>query len=144
MIGVTVSGRLTKDVETKEVSERLVMKMTVASNKIRKPKGVSADQHGNPLDEKGEKIPTADFLPVELWGKPGDGRVEHLKQGTYVIFTGHLEQQRWLDKDTSQPRERWVLAANGFEWGPKKGSGSTAPETEPPAGGTPGGDDLPF
>lgn len=73
MIYATVSGRLTKDAETKTIGQNTVCNFSVASN------GKSP---------QGEKITS--FVDCGLWGKRGASVAQYLKKGTAVTVVGRL------------------------------------------------------
>jgi single-strand DNA-binding protein len=80
----TLVGRLTRDPESKQISETVTKTFfTLAVSRNYKKSDDSKD---------------TDFIPVSLWGKSAEKAAIYLKKGTPILLTGKL-QVRNFEKD---------------------------------------------
>lgn len=76
----TVSGNLTKDIETKDIREDLtVSTFGLAENDIRR-------DHTN-------------YYQVEAWGGLGTNAAKYIGKGSKVLINGHIKVDQWDDDD---------------------------------------------
>ena len=90
---VTLSGRIGKDAEARQVGDRWVVKFTVATYRRTNANG----QWGY----------VADWHNVELWGNSAKA-AEFLKKGTQVTVSGSLRYDEYEGKDGSKRRTALV------------------------------------
>lgn len=84
---VTFAGNLTRDPESREISEKSsVCQVTLANN--RRYKGAD-----------GETKEDVTFMDCEAWGKTGELLQQYLTKGSPLMVTGRLKQEQWQDKD---------------------------------------------
>ncbi len=106
MIYATVSGRITKDAETRTAGSDQVCSFSVASNK--KVRGENSTM----------------FVDASMWGKRGVALMPHLKKGTAVTVVGELTTREHNGKTYLGLR----VAELDFMGGGTRGA------TKPPAG----------
>ncbi|WP_269524714.1 single-stranded DNA-binding protein [Coraliomargarita parva] len=105
-----LSGRLTSDIETRNVGEQHLGKFTLACN-------------------EGDRVV---FMPVECWNMPH--LPKYLGKGSKVLVAGSLKQDQW-ETEKHEKRSRIVLAAfrveflSPMEKEPEPDSGRTASPT---------------
>ncbi len=93
MNNVTISGRLAKDPECKELNEnKAVCDLTIAVNGYRKEDTV--------------------FIKVKAWDGRAKSCSKFCKKGTLVNITGSLRENSWKAKDGTNRKELYVLAAD--------------------------------
>jgi len=93
---VVVTGRLTREPESRAVGEHQVCRFSIAVNGF------------------GEKV---SFFDVEAWRKTAEIVQEYAGKGKLVTVVGQLEQQRW--EQDGQKRSRVIVRADRIELGPK-------------------------
>jgi single-strand DNA-binding protein len=54
----------------------------------------------------GEKIEEVAFVDVTVWNRVAEISAEYLKKGRAALVAGHLQQERWDDKETGQKRSK--------------------------------------
>lgn len=87
-----ISGRLTADIETREVKDHTIQRFQIACN-----------------DLKDEPL----FLACECWNMNHLPRF--LSKGSRVLLRGNLRENRWKTKD-GETRSRLVLAGRKVEF----------------------------
>lgn len=93
MNNVTISGRLAKDPECKELKDnKAVCDLTIAVNGYRKEDTV--------------------FIKVKAWDGRAKSCSKFCKKGTLVNITGSLRENAWKAKDGTNRKELYVLAAD--------------------------------
>ena len=82
---VAIVGRLTRDPEIRYASDNqlAITRFTVAVDRIFKKEGQ----------------PTADFLPVVVFGKNAENCHKYLGKGRLVSVAGRLQSRTWDDQD---------------------------------------------
>ena len=126
------TGRLTKDVESKQIGGSFLISGCIAVNRSYKK------------DDKW--VEDASFFNFKQWFK-SEKQVEfftkHLKKGTYITIDGEMIQEKW-EKD-GQKQSAYVLMANRiipqFESSGSSDSGSNVPPVTDKDGFP---DDCPF
>jgi single-strand DNA-binding protein len=107
---LTVTGRLTKDSELKQLSTGTdLLTFDVAVN-------TGFGQYAKTL-----------FITVNLWGKTGPKLQQYLLKGKPVGLSGELQQQEWTSKVDGSKQRKIVLSTNSVVLM----SGGAAPQTEP-------------
>jgi single-strand DNA-binding protein len=95
---VTISGRITRDPEVRDVNQSKVAVIRLASNRSYK---------------KGEEwVERATFVDVEAWNRHAD-LVATLKKGTEVMVLGLLESDDW-EKD-GEKRSKLKIRVNSID-----------------------------
>ncbi len=125
----TGTGRLTRDIEVKQIGSSQVAKFGLASNYFK----------GN--NEEGTL-----YLDVELWGKQAEIISKHLSKGSPVLLRGELRLDNWTDKENNKRSKIWLRAEKfWFMDGPKKSESSdTTPDVSEPVHSTMTAPDVPF
>ena len=95
-------GRLTKDVETKNVNGTTCGRFSIANN----------DSY---VSKAGEKKENASFFDVIVWGKQAENCVKYIKKGSMVAIEGRLNQNRWTDNN-NQSRSKIEIIANSIQF----------------------------
>lgn len=93
---VVLTGRLTRDPESRQVGEKTVAQFALAVNGY-------ADK--------------VSFFDVEAWGRTAEIVTQYAGKGKLVTVAGRLEQQRW-EKD-GMKRSKVLVVASQLELGPK-------------------------
>lgn len=57
-------------------------------------------------DDKGEKREHVDFIDCTAWGRAAEVLCQYRGKGEQVFVTGKLQQDKWQDKETGQPRSK--------------------------------------
>lgn len=52
------------------------------------------------------------YIDVTIWGAHANACAEYLKKGSGVIASGKLKQESWKDKESGEPRYKWLILAN--------------------------------
>ena len=116
---VSITGRLTRDPESKNWQGTTVVSFTVAVNTTKK---------------EGEKY-IADFYNVSVWGKSGEFILPKLAKGSLVQVYGDLILQPYTDKKTNTEKQSLsVRATDVIPLSPsaaKKESNDEAPAPAP-------------
>ncbi len=64
------------------------------------------------LNKDGEWQEETSFFDVSVWSEMAEHVAESLTKGLRVVFTGRVEEQRWEDKETKEPRRKVVVIAD--------------------------------
>ncbi len=122
---VTLSGRLTRDSEAKELAGKGLIAFSIAVN-------TSKD--------------SVMYIDVSYWTSTAEiaNKLSGImKKGMAVGFTGYLKQDNWQDKQTGAKRSKIVAHCNAVQFFGKPADGSDKPEATPaPANTTE--EDVPF
>lgn len=128
---ITVYGRLTTDVEIREVNGRSVANFGLAGNTKRK-------------DKDGKII--ANFYRVGIWGPAADSASKYLHKGNRVAVAGDLIFREYVGRDQQNHYAMEIENAE-FDLVETRGEtgGATATPASAPTAPLSGGDDeLPF
>lgn len=88
---VIITGRLTRDPESKEVKNSKVVTFTLAV-------------------DRGDKSKTADFFRCEAWGHTGDFIANYFTKGTAIEITGALRVDKY--EKNGEKRELTKILVN--------------------------------
>jgi len=99
---VVLIGRLTKDVETKNVNGTTWGIFSIANN----------DSY---VTKTGEKKENASFFDVIVWGKQAENCAKYIQKGAMVAIEGRLNQNRWTDNN-NQSRSKVEIIANSIQF----------------------------
>jgi len=131
---IHITGRLVRDPELKYTTNgKAICTFAVAVNRGK--------------DKQGNDYP-AYFFDCKAWEKLGEIINQYCAKGNQIIIQGHIEQQRWVDKETQQKRSRVYIIADSMlkmgGWKNETGNqGGQAPaQDQQPA--TPPDDEVPF
>ena len=93
---VAFVGRLTKNPEVKTVgnNQTPVAKLTIAVNRTFKREGQ----------------PSADFIPIVVFGKSADNCGKYLTKGRLITVSGMLQTRSWEDRDGKKHYVTEVIA----------------------------------
>jgi single-strand DNA-binding protein len=94
-------------------------------------------------NKDGEWEEETSFFDVTVWSEMGEHVSESLSTGNRVVVTGRLEEQRWEDKESGEPRRKIVVIADevapSLRWATAevtrisgKGGGKSAPAKKGP------------
>ena len=72
--------------------------------------------------QNGEQAEEVSFVDVTCWNRLAEVAAEFLKKGRPVLISGHLKQDRWVDKETGQKRSKLSVVAQQLQLLPKGGS----------------------
>ena len=116
MNNVCLVGRLTKDPELRQTANGTdVCNFTIAVDRRFKSEGQ----------------PTADFIPVVLWGKTAGFAAEYFTKGMRVFVTGRIQTRSWEAQDGSKRYVTEVIADQvGFADGKRDGNGGSKAKEE--------------
>lgn len=111
---LTIIGRTTKDLTAKDLEMsggiRTIQTrngdMTVFSLPIAVDTG-RKDAQGNDV---------ANFFEFDVRGATADNLIKYAGKGSLIAVTGHLAQDRWVDKETGKNRSRVRLVADRVEY----------------------------
>ena len=132
MNSVNLIGNLVKDVEIRHVSSGMpIGQSTIAINK--KVKGV--DQ--------------TSFIDITMFNKTAENIAKYFHKGNKIAITGHLQQDRWEDKQTGKTMTRLYVVVDGFDFmqAPKDGNqniSQSSPLADPWGYHSEADDDIPF
>jgi single-strand DNA-binding protein len=59
-----------------------------------------------------EWIEETSYFDITAWSTMAENVAESLSSGNRVIVSGRLEEQRWEDKETQEPRRKVVIIAD--------------------------------
>ncbi len=115
---VTISGRLTRDVELRYTANGTpIASLPIAFNRFYR-------------DDSGEGHEETYFIDVVVWSKRAEQCAEQLHKGSPILVEGYLQTRSWVDKN-NQNRKMVEIVANKIhqlEW-----SGSSRPSQGAPA-----------
>ena len=118
-------GRLTRDPDMRVLqSGTATTRFTLAVDRaLSKDKKQEAQANGNP---------TADFIPVTVWGKQAESCAEYLAKGRMVAVSGRITTGSYeKDGKTVYTTEVTAERVQFLEWGEKtQSAGSTQPNFE--------------
>jgi single-strand DNA-binding protein len=88
-------------------------------------------------NKDGEWEEETSFFDVTAWSQMAENACESLQKGMRVVVMGRLEEQRWEDKESGEPRRKIVIIADdispSLRWAtvdverqPGKGGGTKA------------------
>jgi len=60
----------------------------------------------------GEWVEETSFFDVTSWAAMAENVADSLSSGQRIMVTGRLEEQRWEDKDSGDPRRKVVIVAD--------------------------------
>tara|TARA_Y100001949_G_scaffold176380_1_gene189304 strand:+ start:6208 stop:6621 length:414 start_codon:yes stop_codon:yes gene_type:complete len=63
-------------------------------------------------NKNGEWEEETSFFDVTAWAQIAENCAESLTKGMRVVVTGRLEEQRWEDKESGDPRRKIVIIAD--------------------------------
>ncbi len=114
---VNLSGRLVKDVVTKELpSGAKVASFTIAVNDSYK-------------GSDGEYKEIVSFIDCDLFYKNDDYINDVLKKGNLVFVEGKIQQQKWQDAKTGENRSKIGIKVENFEAASNRGEQKQTTET---------------
>ena len=94
---VILTGRVTKDIETRDTSTgRKVASFTIA------------------VDRRTKDGKATDFFDCVAWGKTAELLGEYVKKGNMIVVNGRLQLRNWTDKDGNKRRSAEILASNVY------------------------------
>lgn len=101
-------GRLTKNVEVRQAGNTSVARFNLAVNKqLSKEKRQEYESQGRN---------TADFIPIEAWGKMGVNASNYLSKGSQCAIEGRIETGSYVDKNTGKTIYTTVVVAENIEF----------------------------
>lgn len=138
---VILIGRITRDIEFKELGNNSVANFSLVTNEKYK------DKEGNPQEK-------ATFVEITAWGKLAETVNKYVNKADLLYVEGKLNLDTWEDKDTGAKRSRLTVTAQNISLAPKsfnekaEGGSSTPPvpaqDTAPTGAGVEEDDDIPF
>lgn len=118
---VVVIGRLVRDPELKYVANGApVCNFSVATSR----RWTKTD---------GQRVEETTFLDVTTWKRLAEICNQFLKKGREVLVMGSLQQSRWTDKETKQPRSRIKVVASTVQFLGKRDEEAEPAATTPAA-----------
>ncbi len=101
---VVVVGRLTRDPEIAYATTGSpVCHFTVATSR-------------RYTKQDGEKVEQTTFLDVDAWKRLAELCKQYLKKGRQVLVMGILQQDKWTDAKTQQPRSKIKVVAQQVQF----------------------------
>jgi single-strand DNA-binding protein len=131
---VALVGRLTKDPEVRytQDNQTAVAKFTIAVDRTFKREGQ----------------PSADFIPIIVFGKPAENAGKYIGKGRLVAVSGRIQTRSWDDQDGKKHYVTEVIADEVDYLDKAKDGGQAAGGGEQSGGGdfhpVDDEDDLPF
>lgn len=113
---IILTGRITKDLEIKEVGQNKVTHFSLAVD--------------NPF-----KRDDTSFFHIEAWNRTADLLTEYCGKGSKILVEGSARQNTFTDKEGNN-RERVVFNANRIEFLDTKSSGNQSKKDNPFANGS--------
>ena len=135
---VMLIGRVTRDVEFKELENNSLAKFSLVTNEKYKGKD-------------GQTQEKATFVDVTAWGKTAEVLNKYVNKSDLLYVEGKLNQETWEDKETGAKRSKISVTAQNIALAPKAlNSGGQAAESSSQPSQTPAhaevgdDDDIPF
>ena len=97
---VILVGHLGADPESRDINGTVATKFSLATSKS--------------WVKDGQKQEKTEWHNIKLWGKLAETAQTYLKKGHKVYLEGHLETQKWQDKNTGFDKYRTEVVLNGF------------------------------
>ena len=103
---VTLHGRLTRDVETRQTSsDKVVANFTLAVDRMKEG---------------------ADFISCQAWGKTAETMSKFLTKGSEIVVSGRIQTRTWDDNE-GKKRYATEVVVNTFDFcGSKKDNGNSS------------------
>lgn len=102
---VILLGRITKDLELKNINNKALCSFSIAVNKKYKKDGE----------------PTADFINIVTFGKTAEFVSKWFSKGSPILISGRIQTRNWQDKDGNKRISVDVVAEEvEFAGGEKK------------------------
>lgn len=114
---IILIGRITKDVGEKDFGYT-----AGGLAKLETSIAVNSDVKRN-----GEWHGEVSYFNITLWGKSAENLKQYLTKGSQVAVTGHLQQQRWSDKNGNNQSKIAIVTENIQLLGSRKDSQGSAP-----------------
>ena len=124
---VVLIGRLTKDPELRYIATtgNANTRFTLAVDR-----GLSKEKK---QEQEAKGQPTADFIPIVVWGKQAENCANYLAKGRLVAVNGRIQTGSFEGQDGQRRYTTEVVAQNVqfLEWGdgPKGGTAQNRPQT---------------
>jgi single-strand DNA-binding protein len=123
-----VGGRFTHDHELRYTPKgTAVLTNTIAVNRKGK-------------DANGNQQESVTYFDVKAWGITAENLHNYTGKGSPILADMRMENERWEDKATGQPRSKNVFVIETFSFAEaaadaaKRGEGRQRPQGQPPAG----------
>ena len=113
---IILTGRITKDLEIKEVGQNKVTHFSIAVD--------------NPF-----KRDDTSFFHIEAWNRTADLLTEYCGKGSKILVEGSARQNTFTDKEGNN-RERVVFNANRIEFLDSKSSSNQSKKDNPFSNGS--------
>ncbi len=109
---VILVGNLGKDPEVRYLdNERAVAQFSIATS----------DSY---TDRQGQKVVNTEWHNVEVWDGLAKVAEQYLKKGDQVYIEGSLKTDKWVTKDTNEPRSRVIIRARTMQMLGNRGAGT--------------------
>ena len=96
---ITLFGRLTADPEVGQ------------TNKASSYANVSVAVAEKYTNDAGEKIDATSFVDVTCYGASAEIVKDRCRKGSRILLNGEFATDRWVDKETEQPRRKLYVKA---------------------------------
>lgn len=115
---ITLAGRAGRDPELKYFeSGSMVANLSLAVNAAK-------------------KVEDADWFELKIWGKTAQIAADYVKKGSQIAVTGRMSTERWVDKNTGEKRQKFVVNVDRLSLlGSKGDNESQSQPAAAPAGG---------
>lgn len=114
MNSVNLIGNLVKDLEIRNTASGMpIGRSTIAINK--KIKGVDSTS----------------FIDITAFDKIAENIAKFFRKGNKIAITGHLQQDKWDDKQTGKTITKLYVVVDGFDFMQSKDNGSVTQKSSP-------------
>ena len=96
-------GRLGKDPEIKYLESGKIV--------------ASASMGVNPVGAKRDDGTQPDWFDLELWGEQAEAFCNTFHKGDMVLVVGRVKIDRWIDRQTGEPKMKLVVVVDAFKDG---------------------------
>lgn len=72
----------------------------------------------------------ADWFELKIWGKGAQIAGDYVKKGSQIAVTGRMSAERWVDKNTGEKRQKYVVNVDRLSLLGSKGQQEGADQTE--------------
>lgn len=103
-----IQGRITRDLEVKQVGGTSLCKFSVAFTEREK-------------DKNGQWVDVPQFWEVDVWGTQADNCIKYLSKGKPVLVAGKIKQRKYEDKNGAN-RVAYSISASSVTFLGSKGN----------------------
>jgi single-strand DNA-binding protein len=76
-----------------------------------------------------------DWFELKIWGKTAQIAADYVKKGSQIAVTGRMSTERWVDKNSGEKRQKYVVNVERLSLLGSKGDNQGQQESAPASNG---------